>query len=73
MRKIKNLYHKIIALVFVLLFIVVGVLAYLQDPAIRKKPETEHFILPIVQRGEFFSIGKYGKTLILEVHTEEAR
>lgn len=67
MRKIENLYHKTIALVFVVLLAVVTVIALHQDPAIREKPEEVK-----VQRavGDFFTVGRYGHTLILETCTE---
>jgi hypothetical protein len=71
MRKIKNLYHKIIALVLLVLLVVVAVITSRQDPAVMDKPEeTRHPQLIDKKRGDFFSVGKYGNTLILEVYTE---
>jgi hypothetical protein len=68
MREIENLHHKTIALIFVILFATITVLVLRQDTeeAGKKDPAP----VSVVKEGEFFKVGKYGNTIILDVQTE---
>ena len=68
MKKTDNLYHIFIFWIIVLSLVIVSILAVLQDHTITEKPVP--VIIPVVKEGEFFKVGKYGNTIILDVQTE---